>query len=131
MTTTAADGVVRINCWSTPRTLSTAMMYSFDSRGDCTAVDEPLYAHHLTQCPHLAVKRPYITELMASQEPDGAWCGVVLWWGWVGFCCRVRLLRLTCDLAYLDETWTDLTHPSIDRSINLDCETQGTRSCRI
>lgn len=45
----AKTGTTVINCWSTPRALSTALMYSFDQRPDCRAVDEPLYAHHLTQ----------------------------------------------------------------------------------
>lgn len=80
------DGVVRINCWSTPRTLSTAMLYSFDARPDTTAVDEPLYAHHLTQCPHLAGKRPYVTELMASQEPNGSF-GMLGCWAHFCFLC--------------------------------------------
>ncbi len=66
------DGIVRINCWSTPRTMSTAMLYAFNQRPDTHAVDEPLYAHHLTQCPHLSGKRPYLQELLASQDSDGA-----------------------------------------------------------
>lgn len=65
-------GIVRINVWSTPRTLSTAMLYSFNQRPDCLAVDEPLYAHHMMECPHLATKRPYLQELLASKDNDGA-----------------------------------------------------------
>ena len=34
--------------WSGPRNLSTAMMYSFASRGDCSVIDEPFYAAYLT-----------------------------------------------------------------------------------
>ena len=37
----------RIQCWSGPRNLSTALMYSFRQRGDTTVVDEPLYTHFL------------------------------------------------------------------------------------
>lgn len=37
----------RINVWSSPRNLSTAIMYSFRQRSDTTVVDEPLYAHYL------------------------------------------------------------------------------------
>ena len=38
---------LRINCWSGPRNISTALMYSFRERSDTTVVDEPLYAHYL------------------------------------------------------------------------------------
>ncbi len=37
----------RINLWSSPRNISTAFMYSWGNRMDCTVVDEPLYAHYL------------------------------------------------------------------------------------
>ena len=38
---------VRIAMWSGPRNISTAMMRSFENRGDCAVVDEPFYAHYL------------------------------------------------------------------------------------
>ena len=38
---------LRINCWSGPRNISTALMYSFRERVDTTVVDEPFYAHYL------------------------------------------------------------------------------------
>lgn len=38
---------VRINLWSGPRNVSTALMYSFAQRSDTRVVDEPLYAHYL------------------------------------------------------------------------------------
>ncbi len=38
---------LRINCWSGPRNISTALMYSFRERADTTVVDEPFYAHYL------------------------------------------------------------------------------------
>ncbi len=37
----------RINLWSSPRNISTAMMYSFAQRDDTIVFDEPLYAHYL------------------------------------------------------------------------------------
>lgn len=37
-----------IAMWSGPRNISTAMMYSFASRADCTVWDEPFYAHYLS-----------------------------------------------------------------------------------
>lgn len=64
-----ADGVVRIDVWSGPRSLSTALMYSFAQRSDTTVLDEPLYAHHLRLNPHL--QRPYKEELFKSQNADG------------------------------------------------------------
>lgn len=38
---------LKIACWSGPRNLSTAMMYSFGARRDCRVVDEPFYAAYL------------------------------------------------------------------------------------
>lgn len=36
------DGAVRINVWSGPRCLSTALMYSFAQRDDAACADEPM-----------------------------------------------------------------------------------------
>lgn len=58
-----------IHLWCGPRTCSTATIYSFSRRHDCHVVDEPLYAHFLTQNPQLF--RPYRDELLASMECDG------------------------------------------------------------
>lgn len=38
----------RIHLISGPRNISTALMYAFGHRSDCTVVDEPLYAHYLS-----------------------------------------------------------------------------------
>src|SRR3954454_24656401 len=59
----------RICLWSSPRNLSTALMYSFAQRADTIAVDEPLYAHYLrvTNANH-----PGKEEVLQSQEQDGA-----------------------------------------------------------
>ena len=38
---------LRIAMWSGPRNISTAMMRSFENRGDTTVLDEPFYAHYL------------------------------------------------------------------------------------
>lgn len=35
--------------WSSPRNISTALMYSFAQRPDMTVIDEPLYAHYLNR----------------------------------------------------------------------------------
>ena len=60
--------ILRINLWSGPRNISTAMMYSFAQRSDTEVVDEPLYAHYLkvTGLPH-----PGRDEVLRSQENDG------------------------------------------------------------
>ena len=58
----------RINMWSGPRNLSTAMMYAWSQRADTTVVDEPLYAHYL----HTSGRRhPGDDEVLTSQNPDG------------------------------------------------------------
>jgi len=60
---------VRINMWSSPRNLSTAMMYSWRQRHDTTVVDEPLYAHYL----HVSGRRhPGSEEVLAAQDTTGA-----------------------------------------------------------
>ncbi len=53
--------------WSGPRNISTAMMRSWEARGDCAVVDEPLYAHYLKQtgAPH-----PGAAEVIAHHETD-------------------------------------------------------------
>ncbi|MFN2587919.1 MAG: sulfotransferase family protein [Actinomycetota bacterium] len=60
---------LRINCWSGPRNVSTALMRSFGQRGDTRVVDEPLYGHYLatTDAPH-----PGRDELLALLETDAA-----------------------------------------------------------
>jgi hypothetical protein len=58
----------RINLWSSPRNISTAMMYSFAQRNDTIVVDEPLYAHYLkiTNSDH-----PGKGEILKAQINDG------------------------------------------------------------
>ena len=58
----------RINLWSSPRNISTAMMYSFAQRDDTIVFDEPLYAHYLkiTNSDH-----PGKEEILGSQNNDG------------------------------------------------------------
>ncbi len=61
----------RINFWSSPRNISTALMYSFAQRADTTVVDEPLYAHYLTHTDSPA-EHPGREAILASQNPEGA-----------------------------------------------------------
>ncbi len=64
------EATTRINLWAAPRSLSTSLMYSFANRADTTAIDEPLYAHHLRCAPH--IERPYRDELLKTMCSDGA-----------------------------------------------------------
>jgi Sulfotransferase domain len=63
---------VRIAMWSGPRNISTAMMRSFENRGDCAVVDEPFYAHYLAQT---RSDHPGRDEVIAAGDTD--WRNVV------------------------------------------------------
>ncbi|MEM9583918.1 MAG: HAD family hydrolase [Pseudomonadota bacterium] len=58
---------MKIACWSGPRNLSTAMMYSFANRADFRVMDEPFYAPYLrtTGLPH-----PMAEQIIATHEHD-------------------------------------------------------------
>jgi hypothetical protein len=60
--------VTRINLWSGPRNVSTAVMYSFRERADTSVVDEPLYAHYLCRT---GAEHPVVQDVIRSQETDG------------------------------------------------------------
>lgn len=64
------DNIKRICLWSGPRNISTAFMYAFAQREDTLVVDEPLYAHYLSQT---AAKEyhPGAEEVLNSMENDG------------------------------------------------------------
>ena len=53
----------RINLLSSPRNLSTALMYSFAQRNDTQVIDEPFYGHYLR---HVEVHHPGIDDVLAS-----------------------------------------------------------------
>ncbi len=63
-----ARNIKRINMWSGPRNVSTALMYSYAQRNDTRVIDEPLYGHylHVTDAVH-----PGTDEVMASMDTDG------------------------------------------------------------
>lgn len=61
-------GTKRICLWSSPRNISTAMMYSFAQRPDTIVFDEPLYAHYLSIT---KIEHPGKEEILQSQEQDG------------------------------------------------------------
>ncbi len=57
----------RIAMWSGPRNISTAMMRSFEARGDCAVTDEPFYAAYLSRT---GLDHPMREEVIASQSCD-------------------------------------------------------------
>lgn len=59
---------LRINLWSGPRNVSTALMYAFAQRRDTRVLDEPLYGHYLrvSRAPH-----PGLDEVIAAMQSDG------------------------------------------------------------
>lgn len=59
---------MRINLWSGPRNVSTALMYSFAQRPDTTAVDEPHYGHYLRVTGAL---HPGDEAIMSAMDCDG------------------------------------------------------------
>lgn len=60
---------MRIAAWSGPRNISTALMRSFEARGDCAVVDEPLYAAFLAAT---GKDHPGRDEILVSQPTDPA-----------------------------------------------------------
>lgn len=60
----------KVFLWSGPRNISTAMMYSFAQRPDTNVVDEPLYAHYLSQSPARPL-HPGADEILSSMETNG------------------------------------------------------------
>lgn len=63
-----SEDVLRINIWSGPRNISTALMYSFAQRADTRVVDEPLYAHYLRVS---GAAHPGRDEVLRAQSQDG------------------------------------------------------------
>jgi len=63
------DDVKRINLWSGPRNVSTAVMYAFRERPDTSVVDEPLYAYYLCRT---GAEHPAVQDVIQSQDTDGA-----------------------------------------------------------
>ena len=66
---------IRIAMWSGPRALSTAMMRSWENRGDCIVVDEPLYGAYLAAT---GLDHPMRGEIIAAMECDAARAGAAM-----------------------------------------------------
>lgn len=60
-------GPHRIAMWSGPRNISTAMMRAWESRPDTFVVDEPFYAHYLTQT---GLPHPGVEEILRHHPSD-------------------------------------------------------------
>ena len=60
--------MLRINLWSGPRNVSTALMYAFAQRPDTRVVDEPLYAHYLRLT---GAQHPGREEVLSNMDQDG------------------------------------------------------------
>lgn len=58
---------LRIAMWSGPRNLSTALMYAFAARGDCTVWDEPFYAAYLAAT---GIDHPMRDQIIAAGPAD-------------------------------------------------------------
>ena len=65
MTTGASP--VRVAMWSGPRNISTAMMRSWENRGDTAVWDEPFYAWYLDST---GIEHPVDSEVIAAGETD-------------------------------------------------------------
>jgi Sulfotransferase domain len=59
--------VTRLAVWSGPRTISTALMRSWENRPDTIVVDEPLYAHYLDAT---GLDHPGRAEVIGAGETD-------------------------------------------------------------
>jgi sulfotransferase family protein len=64
---TSPPGAARIAMWSGPRTVSTALLRSWENRADTVVVDEPLYAFYLDRT---GIDHPGREEVMASMPAD-------------------------------------------------------------
>jgi Sulfotransferase domain len=62
-----SDPSIRIAMWSGPRNISTAMMRSFEARGDTAVSDEPFYAAYLQRT---GLDHPMREAVIASQSQD-------------------------------------------------------------
>jgi len=69
------DTAVRIAMWSGPRNISTAMMRSFEARGDAAVSDEPFYAAYLART---GIDHPLREEVIASQSCDPRAVGAMM-----------------------------------------------------
>ncbi len=65
----ASGQTKNIAMWSGPRNLSTAMMYCFAQRNDCSVVDEPYYAAYLKKT---GIKHAMYQQIIAAGEIESS-----------------------------------------------------------
>ena len=58
---------IRIAMWSGPRNISTAMMRAWESRADCSVMDEPFYGAYLAET---GLEHPMRAEILAAHPVD-------------------------------------------------------------
>lgn len=96
----------RINLWSGPRNISTALMYSFAQRTDTVVIDEPLYGHFLRET---GLNHPGKEEVLQSQESDGNKIISQIILGECSkpilFCKQMTHHLLNLDLQFLSQTY--------------------------
>ena len=68
------DTGIRVAMWSGPRTISTALMRSWDNRGDTIVSDEPFYPHYLSAT---GIAHPRRDEIISRGQTD--WRKIVEW----------------------------------------------------
>lgn len=69
------EAPIRIAMWSGPRNISTALMRSFEARGDTAVLDEPYYAAYLHRT---GLDHPMRDRVIASQSIDPQEVGAML-----------------------------------------------------
>jgi hypothetical protein len=105
---TPGPSTLRVNVWSGPRNISTALMYAFAQRADTRVVDEPLYAHYLRIT---GAEHPGRDEVLAAMENDGERVvrDVIL-----GACDRPVLF-----LKQMAHHLLELDHAFLERTVNV------------
>ena len=152
---------LRLALWSCPRTVSTTLMRSFDSRDDSCVVDEPFYAHYLE---HTGLAHPMAEEIKRAHESDWRKVvdellapqadGVRVYYqkhmahhllahmdagyrDWMGQLTHAFLIRdpgemLTSLLEKLpDATLEDTAYPQLEALFQAECERRGERPAVI
>ncbi|XP_051146463.1 branched-chain-amino-acid aminotransferase-like protein 1 [Andrographis paniculata] len=64
----SSEEIEVINLWSSPRSVSTSLLYSFAQRDDMEVLDEPLYPNFLRVT---GADRPYTKYVLSNMESDG------------------------------------------------------------
>ena len=99
-----------IHCWSAPRSRSTALLYSFEAREDCVALDEPLYRRWLLEkigggTGNYGISRPYAKPFLEGVAPlENADEGEAWRWEREKACFNERIFTAVSSLVKNGET---------------------------